>query len=224
MVGDKIIFMKKIDEIIEKLREEETRIAQAKKIHQDYEAPIIDIAEAITVNSAHYEFQGKVTDQSKTIYVEVDGRRTDVKNGKFIVKGYSTIDKQISIEASDEWGNRSEPKIVKLTIDIKDTRTILEKILLIKNKEGKIIKENFPYFTFIFFALLGLSHFTGQDWILMAPICILLILFNIYFFQLVYKERNDPEAKTFGNYLFKTIGFLFFFYLWIMAIAYLIWW
>jgi len=98
-----------------------------KKTNQDNEAPVITIAEAITVNDTDYEFQGKVTDQAKTIYVEVDGRPTDVKNGKFIVKGYSPIDKQISIEAIDQWGNRSEPKIVKLTIDIKDT-SIAEKL------------------------------------------------------------------------------------------------
>ena len=92
-----------------------------KKSNQDNEAPVIEIAEVITVNDTDYEFQGKVTDQAKTIYVEIDGRPTDVKNGKFIVKGYSPIDKQISIEAIDQWGNRSEPKIVKLKIDIKDT-------------------------------------------------------------------------------------------------------
>jgi len=98
-----------------------------KNTNQDNEAPVIEIAEAITVNDTDYEFQGKVTDKAKTIYVEVDGRPTDVKNGKFTVKGYSPIDKQISIEAIDQWGNRSKPKIVKLTIDIKDT-SIAEKL------------------------------------------------------------------------------------------------
>ncbi len=98
-----------------------------KKINQDNEAPIIEIAEVITVNDTDYEFQGIVTDQAKTIYVEVDGRPTDVKNGKFIVKGYSPIDKQISIEAIDQWGNRSEPKIVKLKIDIQE-ETVVKKL------------------------------------------------------------------------------------------------
>ena len=98
-----------------------------KKTNQDNEAPIIEIAEVITVNDTEYEFQGKVTDQAKTIYVEVDGRPTDVKNGKFIVKGYSPIDKQISIEAIDQWGNRSEPKIVKLKIDIQE-ETVVKKL------------------------------------------------------------------------------------------------
>ena len=92
-----------------------------KKTNQDNEAPVITIAEAITVNDSSYEFKGKVTDKAKTIYVEVDGRSVDVKKGQFVVKGYSPIDKEISITAFDQWGNRSEPKIVKLTIDIKDT-------------------------------------------------------------------------------------------------------
>ena len=98
-----------------------------KKTNQDNEAPIIEIAEAITVNDSSYEFQGKVTDKAKTIYVEIDGRSVEVKKGKFTVKGYSPVDKQISITAFDQWGNRSEPKIVKLTIDIKDT-SVAEKL------------------------------------------------------------------------------------------------
>lgn len=98
-----------------------------KKTNEDNEAPVIDIAEVITVNDTDYEFQGKVTDQAKTIYVEVDGRPTEVKDGTFIVKGYSPIDKQISIEAIDQWGNRSKPKIVKLMIDINDI-SIAEKL------------------------------------------------------------------------------------------------
>ncbi|MDC3135857.1 caspase family protein [Candidatus Pelagibacter sp.] len=108
---------------VAKIEQEETNQEEfkPKKTNQDNEAPVIEIAEVITVNDTDYEFQGKVTDKAKTIYVEVDGRPTDVKNGKFVVKGYSPIDKQISIEAIDQWGNRSEPKIVKLKIDIKDT-------------------------------------------------------------------------------------------------------
>ena len=99
-----------------------------KKTNQDNEAPVIEIAEAITVNDSSYEFVGKVTDKAKTIYVEVDGRLVDVnKKGQFVVKGYSPIDKEISITAFDQWDNRSEPKIVKLTIDIKDTN-VAEKL------------------------------------------------------------------------------------------------
>ena len=98
-----------------------------KEIDQDNDPPIIKIASNITVNDASYEFQGKITDKAKLVFVEVDGRSVEVLNGNFTVKGYSPIDKKISIEAIDQWGNRSEPKIVKLTIDIKDT-SIAEKL------------------------------------------------------------------------------------------------
>jgi len=93
----------------------------------DNDAPVIQIAEAITFNDSDYEFEGQVTDKSKQIFVEVDGRLVNVKNGKFTVKGYSPVDKEISIEAIDGHGNRSKPKIVKILIDIKDT-VIAEKL------------------------------------------------------------------------------------------------
>ena len=92
-----------------------------KKTNQDNEAPVIEIAEVITVNDSSYEFKGKVTDKAKTIYVEVDGRSVEVKKGQFLVKGYSPVDKQISITAIDQWGNKSKPKLVNIIIDQKDT-------------------------------------------------------------------------------------------------------
>ena len=94
---------------------------KSKETNQDNEAPVIEIAEAITVNDSSYEFQGKVTDKAKTIYVEVDGRSVVVKKGQFLVKGYSPVDKQISITAIDQWGNKSKPKLVNIIIDQKDT-------------------------------------------------------------------------------------------------------
>ena len=100
---------------------------EPKKTNQDNEAPVIQIAEAITVNDSDYEFEGTVTDKSNQIFIEVDGRLVDVKKGKFTVKGYSPVDKEISIQAIDGYGNRSKPKIVKLIIDIKDT-DIAEKL------------------------------------------------------------------------------------------------
>ncbi|WP_440911165.1 caspase family protein [Candidatus Pelagibacter sp.] len=87
----------------------------------DNDPPIIEIAEKITVNNQSFEFQGKVMDKAELIFVEVDGRPVKVIDGNFTVKGYSPIDKEISIEAIDKWGNRSEPKIVEVLIDIKNT-------------------------------------------------------------------------------------------------------
>lgn len=112
---------KKEKKIVAKIEEPKQEEFKPKKTNQDNEAPVIEIAEAITVNDADYEFQGKITDKAKLVFVEVDGRSVEVINGNFTVKGYSPIDKKISIEAIDQWGNRSEPKIVKLFLDIKDT-------------------------------------------------------------------------------------------------------
>jgi len=112
---------------IAKVKEATQEEFKPKKNVEDNEAPIIKIAEVITVNDTDYEFEGNVNDQATTVYVEVDGIPTTVENGKFLVKGYSPINKKISIEAIDQWGNRSETIIVKLIVDIKDT-SIAEKL------------------------------------------------------------------------------------------------
>ena len=92
-----------------------------KKTNQDNEAPIITIAEAITVNDASYEIEGKVSDSSKNIFITVDGRTIPVKEGKFRIKRFSPIDEQIEIIATDQWGNRSQPKLVNIIIDQQKT-------------------------------------------------------------------------------------------------------
>ena len=115
-----IVTPKKIIKVA-KVEESTSEEFVPKKTNQDNEAPIIQIAEVITVNNASYEVEGTVTDKTKIIYIEVDGRPIKVKKGKFTVKGYSPIDKQITIEAIDQWGNRSQPKIVSIIIDRKNT-------------------------------------------------------------------------------------------------------
>jgi len=92
-----------------------------KKTNQDNEAPIITIAEAITVNDASYEIEGKVSDSSKNIFITVDGRTIPVKEGKFRIKRFSPVDEQIEIIATDQWGNRSQPKLVNITIEQQET-------------------------------------------------------------------------------------------------------
>ena len=91
-----------------------------KKTNKDNEAPIIKIAKTITVNDANYEIEGKVSDKSDKIFIQVDGRNIPVNKGKFIIKRFSPVDEQISIIATDKWGNKSKPKIVNIIIDQKD--------------------------------------------------------------------------------------------------------
>ncbi|MDC0520443.1 caspase family protein, partial [Candidatus Pelagibacter sp.] len=94
---------------------------QPKKTNQDNEAPVITIAEAITVNDTSYILEGRVTDKANKIFVEIDGQPVQVKKGKFKVKRYSPVDEQIKIVAIDQWGNKSKTKLVNITIDIDET-------------------------------------------------------------------------------------------------------
>ena len=99
-----------------------------KKTNQDNEAPVIEIAENITVSDSAYEIQGNVKDKSKKIFIEVDGKTfIPVNKGKFKLERFSPVDEQIKIVAIDQWGNRSKPKIVNVIIDDKDTE-IAQKI------------------------------------------------------------------------------------------------
>ena len=91
-----------------------------KKTNQDKDPPTIEVAENITVSDSAYEIKGNVKDKSKKIFIEVDGQTILVKKGKFKLKRYSPVDEQIKIVAIDQWGNRSKPKIVNVTIDIKN--------------------------------------------------------------------------------------------------------
>ena len=87
----------------------------------DNDAPIIEIAEAITVNDTSYILEGRVTDKADKIFVEIDGQPVPVKKGKFKVKRYSPVDEQIKIVAIDQWGNKSKPKLVNITIKLEET-------------------------------------------------------------------------------------------------------
>ena len=78
----------------------------------DKDAPIIEIAQNITVSDTSYVIEGKVSDKSDKIFVEIDGQPIEVKKGKFKAKRYSPVDEQVKIVAIDQWGNKSKPKIV----------------------------------------------------------------------------------------------------------------
>ena len=45
-------------------------------------------------------------------------------NGKFSIKGFSPVDKEIKISAIDEWGNRSKSKLIKVYIKLDETEIV----------------------------------------------------------------------------------------------------
>tara|TARA_B100001093_G_scaffold518310_1_gene602708 strand:- start:89 stop:2329 length:2241 start_codon:yes stop_codon:yes gene_type:complete len=122
----KIKTEKKEIKVVEKTETKKEEF-KPKKTNNDNDAPIIEIAETITVSDSDYEFKGKVTDQAKTVFIEVDGYPIDVLDGTFTVKGYSPVNKKITIQAIDQWGNRSEPKIVNIILD-KSNLNVAEKL------------------------------------------------------------------------------------------------
>ena len=104
---------------VEELKQEEFK---PKKTNQDKDPPVIEIAQNITVSDTSYVIEGKVSDKSDKIFVEIDGQPIEVNKGKFKASRYSPVDEQIEIVAIDQWGNRSKPKKVNIKIDLKQTK------------------------------------------------------------------------------------------------------
>jgi len=91
---------------------------------EDKNAPIITIAESITVNKPKYILSGKVLDkESAKIFLEVDGFLIPLDNGNFKIARYSPIDEDVLIKATDQWGNEST-QIVKVKVDINTTKIV----------------------------------------------------------------------------------------------------
>jgi TPR repeat protein len=85
--------------------------AQAK----DTTPPTIEIASAIQVKEDSPTIRGRVSDKNSVARITVNGVAADVSKDRFSFKRYVPPDgTQVTIEAVDEWGNRST-KVVKLT-------------------------------------------------------------------------------------------------------------
>jgi hypothetical protein len=113
---------KKITEVVEPEQDE----FKPKKKDLDTDPPRIEIAEAITVVSQSYTIKGTVKDKSKPIYLEINGRPVEVKNGKFELERFNIdpdVVEELKIVAIDQWNNRSE-KIVKVTVELQSTEVV----------------------------------------------------------------------------------------------------
>ena len=88
----------------------------------DNEAPVIEIAQNITVDSQTYTLKGKVKDKSK-LYLEANGRPLKIsKRGNFELEGF-VVDPdagdKIKIVAIDQWKNKSE-KTINIKVEFKE--------------------------------------------------------------------------------------------------------
>ena len=101
----------------------------------DNEAPVIEIAKNITVNTPDYVIEGKVFDNSDKVFLEIDGVTSEVIGKKFKIKRYSPIDQQIKIVAIDKFGNRSNEEIINVKVEIRENNVAtLEPLNPTKNK------------------------------------------------------------------------------------------
>ena len=115
--------VKKVAKVVEQ-EQEEIKVKIKKK---DTTGPVIEIAEAITVDDSSYTLKGKVSDKgSDKIYLKIDGEDIPIKRGKFKTERYSPVDEEIKIVAIDKFGNKST-KIVKVTVNIKG-ETVVQKL------------------------------------------------------------------------------------------------
>ena len=88
----------------------------------DNDAPVIEIAQNIIVDSQTYTLKGKVKDKSK-LYLEANGRPLKIsKRGNFELEGF-VVDPdagdKIKIVAIDQWKNKSE-KTINIKVEFKE--------------------------------------------------------------------------------------------------------
>ncbi len=95
---------------------------------KDVTPPEIIIAENLTVKDSNYSILGKIFDEgSEKIYLDIDGQIVKLGNGEFEIKRFSPVDETIKLTAIDQWGNKSQSKIINITVDNKDT-SLVEKL------------------------------------------------------------------------------------------------
>jgi hypothetical protein len=118
----KSVNVKNNNDIIQTTKQEEFK---PKKTNQDNEAPVIEIAEAITVDSQAYTLKGKVKDKSQ-VYLTIGGRQVDVKKGKFKLDRFNInpdVIEEIKIVAIDQWNNKSE-KTINIKVEFKQITNV----------------------------------------------------------------------------------------------------
>ena len=135
---EKYILMCKTQTKIAKVEEPKQEEFKPETGDIDNDAPVIEIAEAITVDSQAYTLKGKVKDKSK-LYLEANGRPLKVSNkGNFELDGF-IVDpnegEQIKLVAIDQWKNKSE-KTIKIKVEFKQ---VVDSRIYEKPNPSKII-------------------------------------------------------------------------------------
>ena len=114
------------------------------KTSKDKTPPKIIIAKNLSFDQSSYKLEGKVEDDgSKRIFVEIDGQVQEAINGNFVFERFSPVDETVKIIATDQWGNRSKEKIVKINIVLENKKVVnkLEKLNPNKKKFNQLSRD-----------------------------------------------------------------------------------
>ena len=111
---------------VEKIQQEEFEPGFLK--FKDVTPPEIIIAENFTVKDSTYKISGKILEEgSEKIYLDIDGQIVMLEDKDFEIKRFSPINETIKLTAIDQWGNKSKPKIISITVDVKE-KSIVKKL------------------------------------------------------------------------------------------------
>ena len=147
---DEIVQEEKVDnneKLVVKKEEKKKPLKKLTKV--DNTPPVISMDENIVVSDTTYFVEGSIKDNSsKLLYVKIDENIIQAKNGKFKIKRFSPIDESFSVIGIDQWGNKSKPKIINVTVNLKSNneQKMVEKLkpktvssLRLKNKVAIIV-------------------------------------------------------------------------------------
>ncbi len=117
-----IIAKKETKKIVNKKNKLEKKIVE----NFDNNPPVLLIESTFTFDDPSYSIKGKVTDESDKIYVDINGKIIKSENGSFFIKRFSPVSEKLTIQATDQWGNQSEVKIINVNINLNNKITITD--------------------------------------------------------------------------------------------------
>ena len=75
--------------------------------------PKLIVKNSYTFKNSSYEIKGKFEDEHDSVFIEVDGRIIQAKDGKFSIQRFSPIDEEIKLVAIDKWEKNQILKLLK---------------------------------------------------------------------------------------------------------------
>lgn len=91
-----------------KLKQTNTKVAKNKS---DKKGPNIIVDSEIQSNSENYTIRGSVQDESGKVYLKLEDQFIKLMSDEFEIKRFSPVNEQLTLIATDKWGNQTKKKI-----------------------------------------------------------------------------------------------------------------